>query len=98
MYLPGLAFDTEALTFGEYLTRWLEDSEKGSVRETTYDNYEAIVRKHLVPSLGSLKLSKLWAAHLQGLHRAKLEEGLSPGRVSLIHAVAGRALNQAVKW
>lgn len=98
MRLSGLAFDADTLTFGEYLGRWLKDSVRGSVRETTFDNYETLVRRHLVPALGSLKLSKLRAAHLQGLYRAKLEEGLTPGRVRLIHAVASRALNQAVKW
>lgn len=35
---------------------------------------------------------------MQKLYTDKLDEGLSPRRVRLIHATLHRALNQAVKW
>ena len=52
----GYTFDTENMTFGEYLDRWLEDSDRGSVRTCTYERHEQIVRLHIKPALGCTKL------------------------------------------
>src|SRR5215213_1792769 len=94
----GHTFDTENMTVGEYLDRWLNDSDKGSVRTSTYERHERIVRLHLKPALGRLKLSKLTPAHVQGLYRDKLDSGLSPATVQKIHTVLHKALTQALKW
>jgi integrase len=94
----GYTFDTENMSVGEYLDRWLEDSDRGSVRTSTYERHEQIVRLHLKPALGRLKLSKLNPAHLQGLYRDKLDSRLSPATVQKIHAVLHKALAQALKW
>src|SRR4028119_1172275 len=45
----GLVFDAQNLKLGEYLRRWIEDSVKDTVRSTTYERYEQIVRKHIAP-------------------------------------------------
>jgi integrase len=94
----GYTFDTENMTVGEYLDRWLKDTDQGSVRTSTYERHEQIVRLHLRPALGRIKLSKLTPAHLQGLYRDKLDSGLSPATVQKIHAVLHKALAQALKW
>src|SRR3712207_801648 len=52
----GLVFDAENLTVGEYLTRWLNDSVRGSVKPITLESYERLVRVHVAPSLGQVKL------------------------------------------
>jgi integrase len=94
----GYTFDTENMTVGEYLDRWLKDTDQGSVRTSTYERHEQIVRLHLKPALGRVKHSKLTPAHLQGLYRDKLDSGLSPATVQKIHAVLHKALAQALKW
>jgi integrase len=94
----GYTFDTENITVGEYLDRWLNDSDRGSVRTSTYERHEQITRLHLKPALGRVKLSKLTPAHLQGLYRDKLDSGLSPATVQKIHTVLHKALTQALKW
>src|SRR5215217_4507013 len=48
----GLDVDSESITFGEYLDRWIEDVVKGSVARHTYRDYEGKVRLHLKPALG----------------------------------------------
>src|SRR5829696_7633951 len=73
----GLVFDDESMTVGEYLDRWLEDSDRGSVRASTHERHTEIVGLHVRPALGRLKLSKLSPAHVQGLYRDKLDSGLS---------------------
>ena len=55
----GLIFDAEGLKLREYLSRWLEDTVKDSVRNTTYERYEQIARTHIIPMLGDIKLKGL---------------------------------------
>lgn len=55
----GLVFDTGSLTVGEYLNRWLIDSVRDTVRSTTFERYEQITRKHIVPEIGRVKLKAL---------------------------------------
>ena len=82
----------------EYFQRWLHDSVKGSVRPITFESYERLVRVHIVPALGRLKLKALSPAHLQGFYRDRLDAGLSPCTVQRLHAVIHRALKQALRW
>ncbi len=81
-----------------YLDRWLSGTVKGSVKPSTYESYERIVRVHFKPGLGKRKLKTLAPDHVQYLYQAKLDAGLAPGTVRLMHAVLNRALDQAVKW
>jgi integrase len=94
----GFVFDAEGMTVGEYLDRWLEDSDRNSVRGSTHERHREIVRLHIRPALGRVKLSKLTPGHAQGLYRDKLDAGLAPATVQKIHAVLHKALAQAVKW
>lgn len=94
----GLLVDPENVSVEQFLTRWLEDSVRLSTRPRTYECYALNVRKHIVPALGKLPLRKLAPVHLQQLYARKLEEGLSPRTVQLIHTILHRALGQAAKW
>src|SRR2546426_909195 len=47
---------------------------------------------------GSVKLQKLAPTHLVRLYQQKHQQGLSPRRVTIIHAVIHRALAEAVRW
>ena len=93
----GLVFDAENQTVGEYLQRWLNDSVRGSVKPVTFENRARVVRVHISPMLGRIKLKALAPVHVQGFYRAKLEEGLAPSTVHTIHAVLHTALKRAVK-
>jgi integrase len=92
----GLIFDTDNLKLGEYLERWLADSVADTVRRTTFERYEQIVRSHIRPALGSPKLGNVTPAHVRGLYREKLEAGLSARTVRYIHVTLHKALKQAV--
>ena len=94
----GLPQDMEKLTVATFMARWLEDTARPTIRETTYASYETIIRLHIIPGIGHLRLNKLTPAHLQRLYAHKLEEGLSPRSVQIIHAILHRALKQAHRW
>ena len=65
------------------------------MRRRTCERYESIVRVHLVPAIGKIKLKTLTPAHVRGLYRAKLDAGLAPRSVLHIHRTLSRALKQA---
>ena len=91
----SLAFDARNLMLGEYLDLWLRDSVKDTVRLTTYQGYERIVRLHIKPTLGRVKLENLTPTHLRSLYRERLESGMAPRMVQLIHTTLHKALKQA---
>jgi integrase len=83
---------------GQFLTHWLENVHKQSIRPRTYERYEQIVRLHLVPGIGHHTLQKLTPQHLQSFYAKKLEEGLSTTTVISFHNVLHKALETAVRW
>jgi integrase len=92
----GLVFDAGTLTVGEYLTRWLKDSVRGTVRPSTFEVHRHMIEPHIVPTLGRLKLKDLNPAHVRGFYREKLDSGLSAATVRKMHSVLHKALKQAV--
>jgi integrase len=93
----GVAYDSENLAMGGYLDRWLGALE-GSVRDRTWQRYEEVVRLHLKPTLGGVKLDKLNALRVQNVYSQKLNAGLSPRSVEIIHITLHKAPKQAVRW
>src|SRR5215204_2298970 len=92
----GLVFDAGSLTVGEYLERWLKDSVKGTVRQSTYEVYGHMIRPHIVPGLGRVKLKSLTPAHVRSFYRDRLDADLSSATVHKMHVVLHKALDQAV--
>ncbi len=85
-------------TVAQFLSDWLENTQKDNVRSRTYERYEEIIRLHITPVLGRHQLQKLTAQHLQALYRNKRKEGLSPTTITIFHSILHNALDCAVKW
>src|SRR5829696_6636350 len=93
----GIVYDSESLKVADYLDTWL-DSIRDTLREMTWRRHEEISRLHLKPTLGSVRQDKMNAFGVQSLYRSKLDSGLSPRTVQIIHTTLYKALKQAVKW
>ncbi len=85
------------LTVAGYLDQWLRDVVKPSVRPWTYRGYEVLVRRHIVPEIGRVRLDKLTPAHVQALVNRKREAGLAPKTVQYMRGVLRTALNRALE-
>jgi integrase len=94
----GMPISYERQTVGQYLSYWLDESVKSTRRSTTYRSYEQNVRLHLNPQLGRVQLQELTPQHVQALMNDKLEGGLAPRTVAIMHETLRCALNQAMKW
>ena len=92
----GLLYDAGKLTIGEYMDRWLADSVKGTVKETTYANYTYITHKHIHPALGYVKLKTLTPSHVRAFYGDKSRSNLSAATVKKMHVVLRKALSKAV--
>ena len=93
----GILADPGKQTVGQFLTAWLKDVVKPSLRPQTYRSYAGVVNKHITPALGRIRLAKLSPQHLQRFYREKQDEGLTR-TVRLCHSVLHRSLGQATKW
>ena len=52
----GLAFDAGGLTLGAYLDRYLDYDARGRLRPKPFNRSEGLVRNHIKPALGRVKL------------------------------------------
>ncbi len=82
----------------EYLRSWLNDSVRGTVRISSYQRYEDIVRLHLIPEIGHVKIKDLNPLQVQKIYSKKMRSGLSARTVQYIHRTLSKSLKQAVKW
>ena len=94
----GLYVTDDHIKLGDFLDRYMEDVAKNSLRPRTYNRNIGIVRNHIKPELGNIKLNALRPDQVQSFYAEKLSEGLSKRTVQYIHAVLHKALNQALKW
>ena len=95
------------LTVADYLHRWLRDYAAYNVAPSTLDRYTGIIKHHLIPVLGSLRLRDLRPAHIQGAYGRSLAAGgradgavgaLAPRTVLHHHRLLHEALSHAVRW
>ena len=93
----GVVAPNTRLTVEQYLTSWLEEVARRTVRPRTYQNYELMVRRHIVPTLGQVRLNRLAAADVRRLLNGAADRDYSPSTVRHIHAVLRVALEQAVR-
>jgi integrase len=93
----GVVFDGDNETLGAYLQRWIDEVVRGTVKQSTLENYAYIARLHIIPELGRVRLKALKSRDVRRHYREKLDAGLSPRTVQIIHTVLRKALQQAVR-
>lgn len=76
------------MKYKEWLHDWLELYEKESVKPRTYEQYEDIINKRLIPSLGEYEMDELTSIVLQRFivelsqkGNTKTGKGLAPNSV-----------------
>lgn len=102
----GIDVSPGKLTVADYLRPWLRDYAGHNVAPSTLARYRSIVEQHLIPTIGSLKLSELRPAHIQaaygvflrpGSRRDGSRLGLSARTVLHHHRLLHEALDHAVR-
>jgi integrase len=92
------------VTVREYLTKEWLPAVKATIRPSTYNSYVQHVDCHIVPYIGSIKLTKLTGAQANALYARLAETGtdgrraLSPQTIHHVHACLHKACRDAVRW
>ena len=99
----GAFTDPGGLTVGEYLEQWL-DGIAPSIQEKTAASYGDLLRGHVIPRVGRMRLGDLTAPRVGQLYAELLasgsrrgDGGLSPRTVAYVHRVLSHALKDAVR-
>lgn len=83
------------ITLGEWLDEWVERAIKPPIKRLrTYETYQSLIKCHLKPNLGSIRLKDLDQVHLE---RYYAESSLSQTTLEHHHAVISGALTAAQK-
>jgi integrase len=78
--------------------RWLDDTVKPTLAPTTHLRYEQIVRLHIIPHLGSVKLAKLEPVHIAHMYSSQSKNGVSVRNQEMSGVVLQKALKNAVRF
>lgn len=86
------------VTLESWINIWLKEYQAAN-KPMTIKNHTGMIKKHILPALGSIELKKLKNLTIQRFYNS-LSEGphpLSPKTVKNIHSILHKALDQAVK-
>jgi integrase len=90
--------DKDSVTVSAFLDRYMEDVGAHTLRPKTIEAYSYLIRLHIKPEIGNVRLTTLSPAHVQHLYTTKLNSGLSRRTVQFIHAVLHKTIKQAMRW
>ena len=99
--------EDSSITLGEWLERWLNEYKKPILRPSTYAGYSKDIANHILPYLGSKRITQLKTAEIEKHYNRLLEsgriqdngkgKGLSNATVRGIHMILREALDSAVR-
>ena len=81
----------------QYLERWLRECKRSTVRPSTWFQYAGMMRNHVSPRIGGVRLQSLRPAHVQRLLSGMEGAGASPRLRQLVRTVLRAALEHAVR-
>jgi len=94
----GIMAKDDNLTVAAFILNYMETVGKHNLRPKTMESYLSLIKMHIVPTIGKIKLVSLRPDHLQALYSQKLDSGLSHRTVHYIHSIIHKVLDQALKW
>lgn len=89
-----MAGSDSSITVGEWLGYWL-DTYKSASRSNTRQTYGCVIRKNILPHLGSIRLSSLGPDHVSAM--VSRVSHLKPATIQLVQNTLRSALSQALK-
>jgi integrase len=89
--------ETSRLTVGQFLETWLTGTVENTVAPTTALRYGQVVRLHVSPHIGSLRLAAIQPIHVQQLYEAQAKAGASLRNQQMSGLVLQKALKAAVR-
>ncbi|MFA7468641.1 MAG: site-specific integrase [Desulfotomaculaceae bacterium] len=92
----GNYVEPSVITVKRWFEDWL-DGRKPHIEEKTYIGHELMIRRHIVPAFGAMKLKDVRTRDVQTLLNEKLASGLSVRTVKYIHTTLNMGFKQAIR-
>ena len=94
----GLIITNDKIKLGDFIARYMASVASHNLRPTTYQTHSSLIRNHIEPELGNIRLVSLRPDQVQDFYDLKLKEGLSQRTVQYLHSILHKVLKQALKW
>lgn len=87
----------DGLTVAAWMDAWLESRRKPPkpLKPQTWNTYVSKNKNWIAPHLGSIRLSKLRAGHIEQLYETIRDSGRAEGTVRYVHAILTKSLKDA---
>ena len=90
--------DGSKITFATFSEKWLKEYVAVRCRPSTESLYRSLLETHILPRLGTLRLSKVTGSTLRSFYDRLEAEGRSPRMRQMIHARLHTLFAVAVRW
>ena len=85
------------MTVSQWMDTWMEIYCKNKVKPLTYQSYEGIINRHIVPVIGDVKLQAVRGVQIQQVFNTMTENGLKGKTVKNVSAIMHKAFSVALK-
>ena len=92
----GEYLEETEMSVAQWMQTWTRDF-LGSVKTGTKEGYEAVVKNHIIPCLGSIRMKDLQLLTVQRFVNRLSEKGMNPKTVKNVHGILHRGLQMAVR-
>jgi len=92
----GIEKEKPIPTFGEYSKKWLKDYVSVGCRESTYGEYNGILKNHVLPVFKDKPIDKVSRGDIRDFLLSKIKEDFSKSRVGLFKDVLSGVLGYSL--
>lgn len=85
------------ITVQSWMKEWLEVFCKSKVKQYTYTSYDTIIRTHINPKIGEVKLTDLKGIAVQRMYNDLIDAGSAPKTIKNIATVMHKAFKMAIR-
>lgn len=88
----------DSVRFDEFTDRWFKEKVAVRLSDSTRNSYQRVLKKHLLPLFGMMRLRDIRVEHANHLVAKLKEAGHAPKGINNILGVLLSILNDAVEW
>ncbi|MEI5994255.1 tyrosine-type recombinase/integrase [Candidatus Enterococcus mansonii] len=84
-------------TVEDFIGNWMMSTMKYTIKPTTYSNYVRLIKRHIIPIIGTIKLQTITQEDIQTLVYQLAQQQFASGTIRNVFNILKNALNVAVR-
>ncbi|WP_086353120.1 N-terminal phage integrase SAM-like domain-containing protein [Enterococcus sp. 7E2_DIV0204] len=85
-------------TFEEFIGNWMMTTMSYAVKPTTYSNYTRLIKRHILPKLGDIKVQKITQEIIQEFVYHLTKQNFASGTIKNVFNILKKALNTCLLY